>query len=170
TDLTIRVLGRLTTEQEFRDLIIHEDSTGIVRLGDVTRVELAPEQLEQSWKYNGVQAVGLAIIPQPGANNIEIADEFYKRIEQIEKETKSDIQLKVLIDNTKNIRNSLAEVEETLVISFVLVVLVIFLFFRDWLIAIRPLIDIPISLVATFFIMYLAGFSVNILTLLAIVL
>jgi multidrug efflux pump len=170
TDLTIRVLGRLTTEQEFRDLIIHEDSTGIVRLGDVTRVELAPEQLEQSWKYNGVQAVGLAIIPQPGANNIEIADEFYKRIEQIEKETKSDIQLKVLIDNTKNIRNSLAEVEETLVISFALVVLVIFLFFRDWLIAIRPLIDIPISLVATFFIMYLAGFSVNILTLLAIVL
>lgn len=170
TDLTIRVLGRLTTEQQFRDLIIHEDSTGIVRLGDVTRVELAPEELEQTWKYNGVQAVGLAIIPQPGANNIEIADEFYKRIEQIEKETKSDIQLKVLIDNTKNIRNSLAEVEETLVISFSLVVLVIFLFFRDWLIAIRPLIDIPISLVATFFIMYLAGFSINILTLLAIVL
>lgn len=170
TDLTIRVLGRLTTEQQFRDLIIREDSAGIVRLGDVTKIELAPEQLEQSWKYNGVNAVGLAIVPQPGANNIEIADEFYKRIEQIEKSTKSDIQLKVLIDNTKNIRQSLAEVEETLVISFILVVLVIFLFFRDWLIAIRPLIDIPISLVATFFIMYLAGFSINILTLLAIVL
>ncbi len=170
TDLTIRVLGRLTTEQQFRDLLIREDSTGIVRLGDVTKVELGPEQLEQSWKYNGVNAVGLAIIPQPGANNIEIADEFYKRIEQIEKGTKSDIQLKVLIDNTKNIRQSLAEVEETLLISFILVVLVIFLFFRDWLIAIRPLIDIPISLVATFFIMYLAGFSINILTLLAIVL
>lgn len=170
TDLTIRVLGRLTTDQQFRDLIIREDSTGIVRLGDVTRVELAPEDLEQSWKFNGVNAVGLAIIPQPGANNIEIADEFYKRIEQIEKNTKSDIQLKVLIDNTKNIRQSLSEVEETLVISFILVVLVIFLFFRDWLIAIRPLIDIPISLVSTFFIMYLAGFSINILTLLAIVL
>ncbi|MBC7947730.1 MAG: efflux RND transporter permease subunit [Chitinophagaceae bacterium] len=170
TDLTIRVLGRLTSEQQFRDLIIREDSTGIVRLGDVTRIELAPEQLEQSWKYNGVNAVGLAIIPQPGANNIEIADEFYKRIERIEKDTKSDIQMKVLIDNTQNIRHSLAEVKETLFISFVLVVIVIFLFFRDWLIAIRPLIDIPISLVATFFIMYLAGFSINILTLLAIVL
>lgn len=170
TDLTIRVLGRLTTEQQFRDLIIREDSAGIVRLGDITRVELAPEDLEQSWKYNGVNAVGLAIIPQPGANNIEIADEFYKRIEQIEKNTKSDIQMKVLIDNTRNIRQSLAEVEETLVISFILVVLVIFFFFRDWLIAVRPLIDIPISLVATFFIMYLAGFSINILTLLAIVL
>jgi multidrug efflux pump len=170
TDLTIRVLGRLTTEQQFRDLIIHEDSTGIVRLGDVTRIELGPEELEQSWKLNGVNAVGIAITPQPGANNIEIADEFYKRIEQIEKDTKSDIQMQVLIDNTRNIRNSLAEVEETLVIAFILVVMVIFLFFRDWLIAIRPLIDIPISLVATFFIMYLAGFSVNILTLLAIVL
>jgi HAE1 family hydrophobic/amphiphilic exporter-1/multidrug efflux pump len=169
-DLTIRVLGRLTTEQQFRDLIIREDSSGIVRLGDVTRIELAPEQLEQTWKYNGVQAVGLAIIPQPGANNIEIANEFYKRIDQIEKGSKSDIQLKVLIDNTKNIRTSLAEVEDTLLIAFILVVLVIFLFFRDWLIAVRPLIDIPISLVSTFFIMYLMGFSINILTLLAIVL
>ena len=170
TELTIRVLGRLTTEKQFRDLIIREDSSGIVRLGDIARVELGPEELEQSWKYNGVNAVGLAIIPQPGANNIEIANEFNKRIAQIEKESKSDIQLKVLIDNTKYIRQSLAEVEDTLAISFALVVLVIFLFFRDWLIALRPLIDIPISLVSTFFIMYLAGFTINILTLLAIVL
>ena len=170
TELTIRVLGRLTTEKQFRDLIIKEDSAGIVRLGDVARIELGPENLEQSWKYNGVNAVGLAIIPQPGANNIEIANEFYKRIAQIEKDTKSDIQLKVLIDDTTYIRHSLAEVEETLAISFGLVVIVIFLFFRDWLIALRPLIDIPISLISTFFIMYLAGFTINILTLLAIVL
>ncbi len=170
TELTINVLGRLTSEQQFRDLIIKEDSSGIVRLSDVARIELGPEVLEQSWKYNGVDAVGLAIIPQPGANNIQIANEFNKRIAQIEKDSKSDIQLKVLIDNTKYIRQSLAEVEETLGISFILVVIVIFLFFRDWLIALRPLIDIPISLVSTFFIMYLAGFTVNILTLLAIVL
>ncbi|MFN3382213.1 MAG: efflux RND transporter permease subunit, partial [Runella zeae] len=170
TDLTIRVLGRLTTEEQFRDLIIREDSLGIVRLKDVAKVELGPEDLEQSWKFNGLHAVGLAIIPQPGANNIKIADEIYKRIEQIEKSNKSDIQIRVTLDNTKNIRASLAEVEETLIISFILVVVVIFLFFRDWLIAIRPLIDIPISLIATFFIMYLAGFSVNILTMLAIVL
>jgi multidrug efflux pump len=170
TELNIRVLGRLSTEQQFRDLIIREDSSGIVRLGDVARIELAPENMEQNWKYNGVNAVGLAIIPQPGANNIQIADEFYKRIAQIEKDTKSDIQLKVLIDNTKYIRQSLAEVEDTIGISFLLVVLVIFLFFRDWLIALRPLIDIPISLISTFFIMYIAGFTINILTLLAIVL
>jgi hydrophobe/amphiphile efflux-1 (HAE1) family protein len=170
TELIIRALGRLQTEQQFRDLIIREDENGIVRLGDVSKVELAPEQMEQSWKYNGVNAVGLAIVPQPGANNIEIADEFNKRLEQIEKTNKADIDFKVLIDNTVNIRRSLSEVKETLLISFGLVVLVIFFFFRNWLVALRPLIDIPISLVATFFIMYIAGFSVNILTLLGIVL
>ncbi|MDP3666689.1 MAG: efflux RND transporter permease subunit [Sediminibacterium sp.] len=170
TELIIRALGRLRNEQQFRDLIIKEDATGIVRLGDVAKVELAPEQLEQTWKYNGVNAVGLAIIPQPGANNIEIADEFNKRLEQIRKTNKADITFSVLIDNTVNIRKSLAEVKDTLLISFSLVVLVIFFFFRNWLIALRPLIDIPISLIATFFIMYIAGFSINILTLLGIVL
>ena len=170
TELTIRALGRLTNEQQFRDLIIREDSLGIVRLGDVASVEMAPEQLEQSWKVNGLNAVGLAIIPQPGANNIEIADEFMKRLETIKKSNKSDIEFKVMIDNTDIIRKSLSEVKETLLISFSLVVLVIFFFFRNWLIALRPLIDIPISLIATFFVMYLFGFSINILTLLGIVL
>jgi HAE1 family hydrophobic/amphiphilic exporter-1/multidrug efflux pump len=150
TDMIIRALGRLTNEQQFRDLIIRQNVNGIIRLGDVAKIELGPESLEQSWKYNGVNAVGLAIVPQPGANNIEIADEFDKRLAEIKKSNKSDIEFNVLIDNTKNIRKSLLEVKETLAISFALVVLVIFFFFRNWLIAIRPLIDIPISLIATF--------------------
>ena len=170
TEMTIRALGRLTTEQQFRDLIIRESVTGIVRLGDIANVELGPANLEQSWKFNGAYAVGLAVVPQPGANYINIADEFTKRLAEIQKENKSDIQFKLLIDNTKNVRQSLKEVEETLLISFGLVVLVIFFFFRNWLIAIRPLIDIPISLIATFFIMYLFGFTINVLTLLGIVL
>lgn len=170
TELTIKTLGRLTNEKQFRNLIIREDSAGIVRLGDVANVVIAPESLEQSWKYNGVNAVGIVIIPQPGANNIQIADDFYKKLADIKKANKSDIEMNVLIDNTTNIRHSLAEVKETLIIAFALVVLVIFFFFRDWLIAIRPLIDIPISLVATFFIMYVSGFSINVLTLLGIVL
>ncbi len=170
TEMTIRALGRLTTEQQFRDLIIRESKTGMVRLGDVASVELGPANLEQSWKYNGVYAVGLAVVPQPGANYIKIADEFNKRLEEVRKENKSDIEFKLLIDNTKNVRRSLKEVEETLMISFGLVVLVIFFFFRNWLIAIRPLIDIPISLIATFFVMYLCGFTINVLTLLGIVL
>ncbi len=170
TELTIRALGRLTTEKDFRDLIIHQDANGIVRLNDVAKVEIGPEQEEFSWRLNGVNAVGLAVIPQPGANYIRIADEFYKRIADIQKSQKGDIEMITLIDQTINVRRSIKEVEETLLISFSLVVLVIFFFFRNWLIAIRPLIDIPISLVATFFIMYIAGFSVNVLTLLGIVL
>ncbi|HVW59098.1 MAG TPA: efflux RND transporter permease subunit, partial [Puia sp.] len=122
------------------------------------------------WKFNGVNAIGLAIIPQPGANNIAIADEFNKRLDNIRKANKSDIEFNVLVDNTRIIRQSLAEVKETLIIAFALVVLVIFFFFRNWLIALRPLIDIPISLIATFFIMYVSGFTINILTLLGIVL
>ena len=161
TELTIKTLGRLTSEKDFQNLIIKEDSTGIVRLSNVARVEIGPEVLEQSWKYNGVNAVGIVLIPQPGANNIQIADDFNKKLETIKKSNKTDIEMNVLLDNTTNIRKSIKEVEETLAISFTLVVLVIFFFFRDWLIAIRPLIDIPISLIATFFIMYLLGFSVK---------
>lgn len=170
TELTIRTLGRLTTEQQFSDVVITENATGIVRLGDVAKIELGPEDIERTWKYNGVNAVGLAVIPQPGANYVNIADEFYKRLEEIKKSGKSDVTFNVLVDNTRLVRQSIAEVEETLLISFSLVVLVILFFFRNFLIAIRPLIDIPISLVATFFIMYVAGFSINILTLLGIVL
>lgn len=170
TEMTIRALGRLQSEKDFRDLIIFEDNRGIIRLSDLAKVEIGPESEEFSWRLNGVNAVGLAIIPQPGANYIKIADEFYKRLGEIQKSQKGDFELTPLIDQTKNVRRSIKEVEETLLISFSLVVLVIFFFFRNWLIAIRPLIDIPISLVATFFIMYIAGFSVNVLTLLGIVL
>jgi len=170
TELIIRALGRLTNEKEFRDLIIREGISGIVRLSDVAKVELSSENLQQSTKYNGLNSVIVTITPQPGANYIRIADEFYKRLNEVQQSNKSDIEYKVLVDNTRNIRKSLEEVQETLLISFSLVVLVIFFFFRSWLIAIRPLIDIPISLIATFFIMYLAGFSVNVLTLLGIVL
>jgi HAE1 family hydrophobic/amphiphilic exporter-1/multidrug efflux pump len=170
TELIIRSLGKLVSEDDFNNLILRQDATGIIRLKDVAKVEIGPENDEFSWKLNSLNAVGLAITPQPGANYIKIADEFYKRINDIQKSQKGDFEITTLIDTTQNVRRSIEEVEETLLISFSLVVLVIFFFFRNFLIAIRPLIDIPISLIATFFIMYLAGFSVNILTLLAIVL
>jgi len=170
TELTIRALGRLTTEKDFQDLIINESADGIVRLSDVAKVELGPENYEQSWRLNGVSAVGLAIIPQPGANYINISDEFNKRLDEIKKSQKNDITFTTLVDNTRNVRRSLTEVKETLFIAFMLVILVIFLFFRNWMIALRPLVDIPISLIATFFVMYIAGFSINILSLLGIIL
>ena len=171
TEVIIRSMARLTSEEQFRNVIIKQDSTGIVRLGDVARVELGPQNIEQNWKLNGGFGVGLAVIPQPGANNIAIADEFKRRVAELQHSAQANgIQLVLLIDNTRNIRNSLNEVKETLLIAFLLVVLVIFFFFRNWMIALRPLIDIPISLIATFFIMYIAGFTINVLTLLGIVL
>jgi HAE1 family hydrophobic/amphiphilic exporter-1/multidrug efflux pump len=170
TELSIRALGRLTTEKDFRDLILREDKDGIIRLNDVAKVEIGPENYEQTWKLNGVNAVGLAIMPQPGANYINISDEFNRRLEEIKKSQKNDIQFTILYDKTINVRKSLDEVKQTLLIAFLLVIFVIFAFFRNWLIAIRPLIDIPISLIATFFVMYVAGYSINILSLLGIIL
>jgi len=170
TELTIRALGKLTTEKDFRDLIIRGDANGIIRLGDIAKVEIGPDNYERSWKLNGVSAVGIALTPQPGANYVNISDEFNKRLEEIKKSQKGDISFTTLIDNTINVRRSLKEVGETLAIAIILVILVIFFFFRNWLIALRPLIDIPISLIFTFFIMYAFGFSINILTLLAIIL
>jgi hydrophobe/amphiphile efflux-1 (HAE1) family protein len=170
TELTIRAIGKLTTESEFRDLIIRANDQGIVRLSDVATVELGPERYEQSWKLNGVSSVGIAITPQPGANYIEISDEFNKRLDEIIKAQKGDLTYTILFDTTQNVRKSLNEVAETLMIAILLVILVIFFFFRNWMIALRPLIDIPISLVFTFFVMFLLGYSVNILTLLAIIL
>src|SRR5262249_41034721 len=121
-------------------------------------------------RESGVPMIGLGLIPQPGTNYIDIADEFYKRYDQLEKEVPEDIKLSVGLDQTKFIKHSVLEVEETLIIAISLVVIIIYLFFRDLLIAFRPLIDIPVSLIGAFFIMYLFGFSINILTLLAIVL
>ncbi|MFZ4543789.1 MAG: efflux RND transporter permease subunit [Saprospiraceae bacterium] len=170
TELNIKTMGRLSTEEDFRKLILREDSNGMVRLENVADVTLGPEFEENSFRLNGSVNCALAIVPQPGSNYIKIADEFYKRLEELKKNSAEDLELTVVIDVTKNVRRSLSEVKETLIISFGLVVLVILFFFRSVLIAIRPLIDIPVSLIAAFFIMYVMGFSINVLTLLAIVL
>lgn len=170
TELMVKTLGNLSTEKEFNDIIIVSDANKNVRLSDIGYAVLAPENLETKLTANGNPMVAVAIIPQPGTNYLEIAEQFYKEFEKLKKELPSDIELNIALDNTLFIKKSVIEVAETLAISVVLVIIIIFLFFRDWSIAFRPLIDIPVSLIATFFIMYLCGFSINVLTLLAIVL
>ncbi|MBT1703391.1 efflux RND transporter permease subunit [Chryseosolibacter indicus] len=170
TDLTVRTFGRLYTEDDFNNVRIRTTATGTVRLRDVGEAVLGPENEEIILKGRLVPMVGVALNPLPGANYVAIADEFYKRLEKIKKEVPDDIILTVATDQTVFIKRAISEVEETLIISFVLVVLIVYLFFRDFIIAIRPLIDIPVSLIATFFIMYLMGFSINVLTMLGIVL
>jgi multidrug efflux pump len=170
TELTVKTIGRFSNEEDFNNLIVLANGTNQIRFRDIGKAILGAENEETILKESGKPMIGLAIVPQPGANYIDIATEFYKRFDQIKKEVPAAYQLDVAIDNTGFIKTSITEVKETLFIAFCLVVLIIFLFFRDWLIAFRPLIDIPVSLTGAFFIMYLSGFSINILTLLAIVL
>ncbi|MDX2171605.1 MAG: efflux RND transporter permease subunit [Bacteroidota bacterium] len=170
TELTVNTIGRVSTEKEFEDLIIKQDGSSIVRLGDVAKIELGAENEETILKESGVPMIGCAIVPQPGANYLDISKEFYKRFEQLKKELPKDYTINIALDNTRFIKKSIDEVKETLIISLLLVIFIIYLFFRDWLIAFRPLIDIPVSLIGAFFVMYVMGYSINVLTLLAIVL
>jgi len=170
TELTVKTIGNLQSEKEFNDIIILAEGEKIVRLSDVGKASLEAENLETRFSADGQSMVGLALVPRPGTNYLDIAKEFYKQYDLLKKDLPKDIKLNIALDNTLFIKKSVVEVAETLLISIVLVILIIFLFFRDWSIAFRPLIDIPVSLIATFFIMYLCGFSVNVLTLLAIVL
>lgn len=170
TELTVKTLGNLSKVEEFNDIIIRADGGKVVRLIDIGKAALEAENLETKLSDSGQPMVGLAIIPQPGTNYLDIADAFYKEYDKIESDLPKDFKLNVAIDNTVFVKRAVVEVAETLLISIILVVLIIYLFFRNWAIAFRPLIDIPVSLIATFFIMWLFGFSINVLTLLAIVL
>jgi multidrug efflux pump len=170
TLLTIRTLGLMTTPKEFNDLIIKQTGDQIIRFSDIGRAELGPEDIRGIMKRDGVPMVGIAIIPQPGSNQIDIVDEVYRRLEYIKKDIPEDIKSKVGFDNTEYIRKSIAEVKDTIYIAFALVVVIIYFFLRSWRATLIPILVIPVSLIGAFFIMYLAGYSINVLTLLAIVL
>lgn len=170
TELSVRTLGKLTNETEFNNLIVKNIDGRDIRLKDIGEAVLGPANEETQLKESGVPMVALAIIPQPGSNYVAIADEFYKRYNQLKKDIPKDFKVDIAQDTTAFIKKSISEVEETLLIAFSLVIIIIYLFFRDWLIAFRPLIDIPVSLIGAFFIMYMMGFTINILSLLAIVL
>jgi multidrug efflux pump len=170
TELSIRTMGRLRNPEEFNNLIVKEDGINIVRFRDIGNAELGPENSRTVLKRDGIPMVGVVLVPQPGSNNIEIANEFYRRLEQIKKDVPEDIGLDIGFDQTDYIRASIDEVSQTIIIAFLLVFGVIFFFLRDWRTTVIPIITIPIALIGTFFIMYLADFSINVLTLLGIVL
>ena len=170
TELTIKTRGRLETEEDFNNMIIKQNDNQIIRLKDVGEAVLGPQNEESGAMINGDAGVVMAVIGLPGANTIEIADEFYKRFDQLKKNSPKGVSMILGRDRSVFVRQSVNDVIETLIIAITLVVFIIFLFFRNWIIAIRPLIDIPVSLIGTFFVMYIFGFSVNVLTLLGIVL
>ncbi|HBK42370.1 efflux RND transporter permease subunit [Petrimonas sp.] len=167
---SIRTMGLMQTPEEFNNMVIIEDDYRIVRFGDIGTAELDTENRKNILRRNGIPMVSCVIIPQPGANQIVIANEAALRIDQMRKDLPEDIKLDVAFDNTRFIRASISEVQTTVLVAFVLVVLVIFLFLRNTRVTLIPTLVIPISLIGTFFIMYLAGFSINVLSMLAVVL
>ncbi|MBE6284633.1 MAG: efflux RND transporter permease subunit [Mediterranea massiliensis] len=170
TELTIRTLGLMYTAEQFNNLVLKEDASRVVRFSDVGRAELGPADIKSYMKMNGVPMVGVVVVPQPGANHIEIADAVYERMERMKKDLPEDVTYSYGFDNTRFIRASINEVKNTVYEAFVLVIIIIFLFLRDWRVTLVPCIVIPVSLIGSFFVMYLAGFSINVLSMLAVVL
>ncbi|MFD2514461.1 efflux RND transporter permease subunit [Pontibacter locisalis] len=170
TELSVRTMGRISTPEEFNQLIVREDADRLIRFSDIGHAELAPENEKSILRRDGIPMVGVVLIPQPGSNQVEIADEFYVRLEQIKKDLPEDIEVVIGFDNTKYIKASISEVQETIFVAFGLVVIIIFLFLRDWRSTVIPVVAIPVSLIGAFFIMYIMDFSINVLTLLGIVL
>ncbi|MEM9291982.1 MAG: efflux RND transporter permease subunit [Acidobacteriota bacterium] len=169
-ELTVRTLGRLSTPEEFSALILKEDGGRTVRFADVGVAELGPENLRTVLKRDGVPMVGVVLRPQPGANQVEIVDEFYRRVALIQKDLPKDLRYGIGFDSSRYIRESVSEVQQTIFIAFLLVILIIFAFLRDWRTTLIPVVVIPVSLVGAFFILFAAGFSINVLTLLGLVL
>ncbi len=170
TELTVRTEGRLSTPQEFNNLILKEEGDKKVRFRDVGYAELGPLNLRTVLKRDGLPMVGNAIVARPGANNISIATEVYTRLKQIQKDLPEDIEWDIGFDMTRYIVQSINEVQQTIFVAFGLVVLIIFFFLRDWRTTIIPVVVIPISLIGAFFVMFIFGFTINVLTLLGIVL
>ncbi|WP_138995153.1 efflux RND transporter permease subunit [Larkinella sp. C7] len=172
-ELTVRTLGRLTQEADFNNMIIRQEGSTIIRFKDIGFAELGAENertaIQNSLKGNS-PTIGVFVEPQRGANAVAIADEFYRRLKELRKEIPADYELTIGKDFTEPIRDSIAEVEETLFIAFGLVILILFIFLRDWRSTIIPVVAIPVSIISAFFIMYAVGYSINILTLLALVL
>lgn len=169
-ELTLRTMGQMHTAKEFNNIILKEQDGQVIRFSDIGYAELGPADLKSYMKMNGIPMVGVVVIPQPGANHIDIADAVYERMEQMQKDLPDDVHYTYGFDNTRFIRASIAEVESTVYEAFVLVIIIIFLFLRDWRVTLIPCIVIPVSLIGAFFVMYVAGFSINVLTMLAVVL
>ncbi len=169
--LTIQTYGRLSTEEEFNNLVIASRDNAIIRFRDIGRAELGALNDKSLLRGNqGIPMVGVALQPQPGANYIEIVDEAYRRVEILKREIPSDIIVGVGLDITNSIRQSIRDVQYTIIAAFVLVLIIIFVFLRNIRTTFIPVITIPISLIGSFAFLYAAGFSINVLTLLGFLL
>lgn len=169
-EFTVRAIGDLKTPAEFGDMTLSSNSGQVVKLRDVARVELAPENDRVVMRYKGVPSVAVGIVRQSKANLIQVAEAIYAELPAIQRALPPGVDLVVAFDQSVFVRRSIQEAEETLVIAGVLVVFIIFVFLRNFRATIIPGLAIPASIVSTFAVMYFLGFSINNLTLLALTL
>ena len=163
--------GRLMKAEEFDEIVVRKDANGgLVRLGDIARVEIGEEDYSFTGQFNGQGCVPIAMYQKPGANAIATMDEIYATLAKLEKSFPDDLSWVVSYDATDYVRICIREIVETLVITFVLVVLVCFLFLQDWRATLIPCLTIPVSVCSTFILMAALGYTVNMLTLFGLVL
>jgi multidrug efflux pump len=169
-DLSLRLDAGLDTPEDFAALVVGRSPTGVVHLGDVARVRMGAENERTAARAEGIPSITVAILPQSRANILDISDEVKRRLPGLQADLPADVELELNYDRTEAVRSSIREVEETLLLGFALVALVIFLFLRDWRSALVPVLAIPVSIVGTFVVLLLLGFSINVFTLFGLVL
>ncbi|MGH7657547.1 MAG: efflux RND transporter permease subunit, partial [Gemmatimonadales bacterium] len=169
-EFTVRSLGELKTAAEFSDLTVSSVDGQVIRLRDLGRVELAPEDERSRLRYDGTAAVAVGIVRQSKSNMIEVADAIHAQLPAIQEALPPGVTLDVAFDQSVFVKRSIDEARETLILAAILVIIIIFVFLRNIRATIIPGLAIPVSVVTTFAVLYALGFSINNFTLLALIL
>jgi len=169
-NFTVRAEGRLTNVEQFRDLVIRRDGNDLLRLGEVANVQMGVESDVSRLRANGKTAIGMGIIRQSKANTVAVSDAVRAELEKIRETLPPEVTIAESYDESIFIRASIKEVVFTLAIAVSLVILVIFLFLRSWRATLIPAVTIPVAVIGAFIGLGFLGFSINVLTLLAVIL
>ena len=170
-DFNISTLGRLVDPQQFADIIVKTGQGGsILRIRDVGRVELGAKSYDTKSYFQGLPSATIIVYQSPGSNALDVADSVQKLMADLKKDFPPDVDYKIIYDTSDFVRASIHEVIMTLIIAFILVFIVVFVFLQDWRATLVPATTIPVTIIGTFAILYLLGFSINMLTLFGLIL
>src|SRR5919205_571338 len=171
TTYTVRAQGRLQSPEEFGQIVVRSTPDGsVVRLKDVSRIELGAQNYQQRARFGGKPAAIVAVFQAPGSNALAVADGVKKTIEEMKQRFPADLDYAIGLDTTRSVTEGIHEITETLLIAIVLVILVVFIFLQNWRATLIPMIAVPVSLIGTFAVFPLLGFSINTLSLFGLVL
>ena len=171
TTYTVRAQGRLQTPEEFGQVVVRSNPDGsVVRLSDVARIELGAQNYQQLARFGGKPAAIVAVFQSPGSNALAVADGVKKTMEELKQRFPTDLDYAIGLDTTRSVTEGIREIVQTLVIAIVLVLLVVFIFLQNWRATLIPMIAVPVSLIGTFAVFPFLGFSINTLSLFALVL